>query len=57
MKRRKRLEKGAESIGKQIEEHKKKLVTAEKYGDDILAKYYLKEIEKFEREKNRKLKK
>jgi hypothetical protein len=43
-KRKKRLRKGIESIGEQIELHKQKLKAAEKSGNIGLADYYEKEI-------------
>ncbi len=55
MKRKKRLEKGAGSIEKQIEKHKKKLENAEKNGETILLVYYKKELQKLESEKRKKI--
>ena len=49
--RKKRLEKGIESIGGRIEKHKEKI---KKFGQEknYLAKYWEKQIAKFEEEKN-----
>ena len=55
MKRKKRLQKGIESIKKQIEIHKDKLKEAEEKGDKELSTYYEGEIENLEnRKENRK---
>jgi len=54
MKRKKRLKKGIESIKNQIERHKKKLEQTNKEGNDILAEYYKKDLERLERQKRRK---
>lgn len=43
--RKKRLQKGIDSIGKQIKLHEKKLEKAEKDDNIELAKYYRKEID------------
>ena len=45
-KRSKRLEKGIESLKKEIEEHFEKLETNIEEKDDILARYHIKEIDK-----------
>lgn len=42
--RKKRLQKGIESIGKQIKLHEEKLMKAEKEGNMELTAYYKKEI-------------
>ena len=47
-KRSKRLRKGIESIGEQIELHKEKLKAAERSGNIGLSDYYEKEIESLE---------
>ena len=53
-KRRKRLEKGIESIEKQIEFHEEKRNSAVESGKKELAGYYEKEIERMkDRKKNR----
>ncbi len=44
-KRKKRLRKGIESVGRQIESHRKRLKEAEKAGNIGLVNYYEKEIE------------
>ena len=49
----KRYKKGIESLEKQIEIHKDKLENARKRGDIGLADYYEKEIEHFERAKEK----
>lgn len=53
-KREKRLEKGIESLEEQKNIHKNKRALAEELGNEELARYYNKEIEKFEREKAKK---
>ncbi len=53
-KREKRLEKGIESLKEQRRIHIEKRKLAEKLGEEELARYYDKEIEKFEREKIKK---
>lgn len=53
-KRKKRLEKGIASLELQKEIHEKKRKLAEELGEEELARYYDKEIEKFEREKAKK---
>ena len=45
--------KGIESLGKQIKIHREKLKRAQKKGDIGLASYYEKEIEHFERAKEK----
>ena len=50
VKRRKRLEKGVESLKKRRQEHLAKKKLAEEAGDEKLVEYYDKEIVKFERE-------
>ena len=52
--RKKRLEKGIESIEEQITIHTEKKATATEEGKFELADYYGKEIEKFNREKQKK---
>ncbi len=52
--RKKRLERGIESIGEQIDLHKEKKKLAENQGNSELSDYYGKEIEKFKREKEKK---
>ncbi|MEK6871544.1 MAG: hypothetical protein AABX16_01440 [Nanoarchaeota archaeon] len=54
MKRQKRLEKGIESLQKQIEIHKDKLNKAKEDGNEDLVKYYEKDITNLENEKNKK---
>jgi len=49
-KRKKRLEKGIESLEEQKRIHKEKRKRAEEAGDEELVGYYDKEIGKFERE-------
>ncbi|MEK6951787.1 MAG: hypothetical protein AABX29_02120 [Nanoarchaeota archaeon] len=49
-KRRKRLEKGIESLEEQKKIHEEKRRRAEEIGDVELVEYYNKEIGKFERE-------
>ena len=44
MKRKKRIEKGIDSLGKQIEKHKEKLKKAKEKGNPYLTDYYEKEI-------------
>ena len=53
-KRKKRLEKGIESLEQQKMIHKEKRKQAEELGDEELVRYYDKEIEKFEKEKAKK---
>ena len=52
--RKKRLEKGIESLDKEIEKHEEKLKTAEEKEDMDLAGYYKKETETFEMNKEKK---
>ena len=54
MKRKKRLEKGVESIKKEIEKHKEKMKKAEEDENLELAGDYYKEIEGLEKTKERK---
>ncbi len=54
MKRKKRLEKGIESLETQIAIHKEKLKEAVEEGDEDLIRYYEKDIEHFEQEKKKK---
>lgn len=53
-KRKKRLEKGIESLEEQKRIHKEKRKQAEELGDEELVRYYDKEIDKFEKEKAKK---
>ncbi|MEX0921046.1 MAG: hypothetical protein WDZ62_02165 [Candidatus Pacearchaeota archaeon] len=46
VKRSKRIEKGIESIKKQLDSHFEKLEKDTKKGDEILSRYHIKEIEK-----------
>lgn len=52
--RKKRLEKGIESLNKEIKKHEDKLQAAEESGDIELAGYYKKEIETLEKNKEKK---
>ncbi len=52
--RKKRLEKGIESIKKEIEKHKQKRARAISEGDEGLSEYYDKEVEGMEDQINRK---
>ena len=54
MKRKKRLEKGIESIEEEIEIHKKKMQEAKEEGNLELADYYDREIKGLEKTKDRK---
>lgn len=54
--RKKRLEKGVESIEEQINIHEEKRETAKEEGKIELEEYYGKEIKKLEREKEKKQK-
>lgn len=54
MKREKRLERGIESIEKQIEIHEDKRMAAEQEKNAERVNYYEKEIKKFRREKEKK---
>lgn len=53
-KRKKRLEKGISSLDEQIKFHEEKLARAKTDGDDILERYYEKEIEALRKTKQRK---
>ena len=53
-KRKKRLEKGIESLQNQIETHEEKKELAEKEGKIELIDYYKKEIKRFEKQKEEK---
>jgi len=52
--RKKRLERGIESLENQIIIHKEKLIKAEKERNNELVNYYIKEIEKFRDNKKKK---
>jgi len=52
--RKKRLKRGIESLGKQIELHKEKLMQAQAQGMPDLENYYEKEIESLKRRKKNK---
>ena len=54
MKRKKRLEKGVQSIEEEIEIHKKKMQEAKEEGNLELVDYYNKEISGLEKTKDRK---
>lgn len=54
MKRKKRLEKGIESIKEQIKVHEEKLKEAEDAGQEELVTYYLKDISRLEKQKEQK---
>jgi len=54
MKRKKRLEKGIQSIEEEIEIHKKKMQEAKEEGNLELVDYYNKEISGLEKTKDRK---
>ena len=54
MKRKKRLEKGIESLQRQVEIHKKKLREALEEGNAELAKYYEKDLSRLESEEKKK---
>ena len=54
MKRKKRLEKGIESLGEQIVLHKEKRKKALDEGEEELARYYEKEIDQLEGNKDKK---
>jgi len=54
MNRRKRLEKGIESIEKQIKVHEEKLREVEEAGQEELVTYYLKDISRLEKQKEQK---
>lgn len=53
-KRRKRLERGIESLEAQKKIHREKKKIAEEAGDEELVRYYDKEIDKFENEMRKK---
>lgn len=54
MKRKKRLEKGIESLREQIEIHKKKLKLAMESEDEDLTRYYEKDLARLEGEQKKK---
>jgi len=54
MNRKKRLEKGIESLEQEIEHHKEKMNQAKQEGNLELAEYYYKEIAGLEKTKDRK---
>lgn len=54
MKRKKRLEKGIESLEKQIKIHEEKRIIAEEDGNAELTDYYRREIEAKRKDKERK---
>ena len=54
MKRKKRLEKGIESIKKQEEIHQEKLKLAKEQKDECLTRYYEHELNNFEKVKKKK---
>ena len=54
MNRRKRLEKGIESIEKQIKVHEEKLREVEEAGQEELVTYYHKDISRLEKQKEQK---
>ena len=54
VKRKKRLEKGISSIEEQIKTHEEKLAKAKEDKDEILERYYEKEIQGLKKSKNRK---
>ena len=54
MNRKKRLEKGIESIEEQIKIHELKLKEAEEAGEEELADYYHKDIARLEKQKEQK---
>jgi hypothetical protein len=57
MNRKKRLEKGIESIEGQIKIHEAKLKEAEESGEEDLVEYYHKDIARLEKQKEQKEKK
>jgi len=57
MNRKKRLEKGIESIEEQIKFHESKLKEAEEAGEEELVEYYQKDIARLEKQKEQKEKK
>lgn len=54
MNRKKRLERGIESIGEQITLHERKLKEAEEAGEEELAEYYYKDLARLKRQKEQK---
>lgn len=54
MNRKKRLEKGIESLKEQIKVHKEKLKEAEESGQEELITYYRKDISRLEKQKEQK---
>ena len=54
MNRKKRLEKGIESVEEQIKVHKEKLKEAEEAGQEELVSYYHKDISRLEKQKEQK---
>lgn len=54
MKRKKRLEKGIESLKEQIEIHREKLKKAIEEGNEDLARYYEKDLSRLDDEKIKK---
>jgi len=54
MNRKKRLEKGIESVEEQIKVHKEKLKEAEEAGQEELVTYYHKDISRLEKQKEQK---
>ena len=54
MNRKKRLEKGIESIGEQITLHESKLKEAEEAGEEELIEYYRKDIARLKKQKEQK---
>ncbi|MBU2523551.1 MAG: hypothetical protein KKE23_04680 [Nanoarchaeota archaeon] len=54
MNRKKRLEKGIESIEEQIKIHESKLKEAEETGEEELAEYYHKDIARLEKQRKQK---
>lgn len=54
MNRKKRLEKGIESIEAQINIHERKLKDAEESGEEELAEYYVKDLARLKKQKDQK---
>lgn len=54
MNRKKRLEKGIESIEEQIKLHESKLKEAEEAGEEELVEYYRKDLARLEKQKEQK---
>ncbi|MEK6854790.1 MAG: hypothetical protein AABX73_01055 [Nanoarchaeota archaeon] len=54
MNRKKRLEKGIESVNKQIKVHEEKLKEAEDAGQEELVAYYRKDINRLKKQKEQK---